>query len=297
MTTSTTRRLLSQPPWHFRLAKHLIRARRRGAYRLIELAEWLGCLSCDVRYELARGVGIDVPLDRRPNQWALPDLLEYETALVNEFVLAGAEMSAPVRWVDVGADIGAMSALVISRTPQVTDAWAFEPNQRPFDYLERNVKRLPIPATARRCAIGERSGRGDLRNSATDDSDHAMFLVPDETGKLEVVRLDDLFAWNDGSLLLKIDVEGGELAVLRGGENLLRRLPNWCVSLEAHRDVSRRTGLDPSSLVRWLSDLRPVTVHIAERPELVIDWRRDYFAQVPAELKIANVVCRTTTTR
>src|SRR5689334_9406048 len=70
------------PPWHFRLAKWLIRQKIRGGFQLIELAERLHWLDFDCRYKLSPTVHVDVPLYRRVNQLALPDLLGYEQKLV-----------------------------------------------------------------------------------------------------------------------------------------------------------------------------------------------------------------------
>ena len=120
-----------------------------------------------------------------------------------------------------------------------------------------------------------------------------MYLEPDAEGDLEVVRLDDLLTWDDGLLMLKVDVEGGELAVLQGAEQLLRRMPRWIVAFEAHRGVCRRTGIDPSLCLRWLQSLRKANAHVAECPQLPLDGGRAFFDQLPCELTVVNVVCRT----
>ena len=105
--------LRSSPPWHFRLAKWLIRNKLRGGYRLIELAERRGWLNCVVEYELSSDVKLSVPLWRRENQWALPDLRAYEKQLVSRLALfsvsAGLTMTIPF------LPIGSMSVLTLER--------------------------------------------------------------------------------------------------------------------------------------------------------------------------------------
>lgn len=282
-----------RPPWHFRLAKWLIRAGRWGGYHLVELGEWLGWLNHDVRFNLGRGVALDVPMDRRPNQWAEPDLRNYERQLIDTLASGAETLEAPVRWIDVGADIGAVTALVVSRAARVAEAHLFEPNPVAFAYLARNARQLPIPAVARAAAVGSRPGRGELRHSPTDSSDHARFLAAADEGELEVVALDQLFDWHAGSVLMKIDVEGGEWDVLRGAERLLRELPEWLIAFEAHVGVCQRQGIDPSEIVRWLRSWRPVEAWVAELgPERAIDWNRPYFEQLEPRRAVSNVVCR-----
>jgi FkbM family methyltransferase len=291
-----SRAVLTRPPWHFRLAKAINRRLGRGGFHLIEWAERLGALSYDVRYDLGAGITLDLPLDRRPNQWTLAEVLGYEQDFVQSLSKVAEVLPSPIRWIDVGADIGVLTALMARRSPQIVEAWVFEPNPEPFEYLARNVANLPFPTHPFRAAVGTHSGRGRLVHSPSDSSPHAMFLEMIADGELDVVRLDDAVSassesWSCGSVMIKVDVEGGELDVLRGAEQLLRKTPRWCVAFEAHADVARRTGMDPSVCVRWLRTLRPLQASIAERPEVLIDWERDFFEQIPEGPRISNLVC------
>jgi len=284
----------SAAPWYFRLAKLLQRHELRGGYRLAELAERLGGLDRVVRYPLGHGITLAVPLYRRENRWARPDVLAYERRLVAQLVSGIEALPGPVRLVDVGADIGAVTALVAAQGVALAEAWAFEPNPAPFALLSQNLRELPFPATARCAAVSNFTGRGSLAPSATDpSSEHAWFLTPASDGDLDVVRIDDLELAAEGGLAMKIDVEGGELDVLRGATATLARVPQFVVAFEAHRAVCERTGVDPSQCLRFLQSLRPCTWLVAEAPTVTIDPARPYFEQVP-ELRISNVVCRTT---
>jgi FkbM family methyltransferase len=287
--------LRSSPPWHFRLAKWLIRNRLRGGYRLIELAERRGWLNCVVEYGLSKDVKLGVPLWRRENQWALPDLRAYEQKLVvvlSLFSNIGGSFndeSHPAYWIDVGADIGALSALIAANTRPFAKAFLLEPNPVAFEFLEHNAAKLPFPTRAIRAAAADFSGKGKLAHSPTDPSDHARFLVPATDGDLEVIRIDDLGLPTGGSVVMKVDVEGGELAVIRGAEQTLRSAANWCVAFEAHRDVCQRTGIDPCECIRFLAGLGNVAANVAESREIRLDPARPYFEQVGE--KITNVVC------
>src|SRR5262245_25689794 len=76
-------RILTRPPWHFRVAKSRIRRRLRWGYGMVEIAERLGLLNCVVRYTLPRNITLDVPLFRRVNQWDWPELIGYEAQLID----------------------------------------------------------------------------------------------------------------------------------------------------------------------------------------------------------------------
>ena len=180
-------------------------------------------------------------------------------------------------------------ALVAANTRAFAQAYLLEPNPVPFEFLDHNTAKFPFPTRAIKAAAADFAGKGKLAQSPTDPSDHARFLVPAVDGDLEVVRIDDLGIPPGGSITMKIDVEGGELAVLRGAERTLRDAANWCVALEAHRDVCQRTGIDPCECIQFLSKIGEVFVSVPEGDNVKIDSTRPYFDQVSD--KITNIVC------
>ena len=281
--------LRSSPPWHFRLAKWLIRNRIRGGFQTIELAERMGWLNYDCRYQLSDKVAVDVPLYRRVNQVALPDLLAYERLLVNLLTEQINRFPRPATWIDCGADIGMLTALVAAGCKELKEVVALEPNPLPFAYLERNFSLLPFPHRAIPSAVADFRGRGKLAYSPHDPSDHSRFLAPDEHGELDVTCIDDLGIGPGTPLAIKIDVEGGELAVLRGAKQTLTNSSHWVVAFEAQRDVFHRTRIDPCECIRFLEELGSKKAQVAERPEIKLDFSRPYFEQVSE--KITNVVC------
>lgn len=276
-------------PWHFRLAKWMIRHRIPGGYHLVELGERIGWLNCLVRYRLSDRVSLDVPLNRRETQWAWPEITQYERPLVEMLANQIAELPGPVTWIDCGADIGALTALVAAQTPRIEEVIAIEPNRDVQDLLSRNLSLLPYPSRVVAAAVADFSGRGKLEHFPTLRSDHSRFLWPDEHGDIPVLRLDDLKIAPGKALAIKIDVEGGELAVLRGGQQLLAGAPAWVVAFEAHRQVCERSGIDPCECARVLKALGAEELMVAEAPEVQLDSQRPYFEQVA--LKVSNVVC------
>jgi FkbM family methyltransferase len=281
--------LLRSPPWHFRLAKWLIRNRVPGGYHLVELGEKLGWLNVLVRYRLSDRVSIDVPLNRRETQWAWPEISTYERPLVDWLAMKIGELPGPVTWIDCGADIGALTALVAAKSPRIDEVIAIEPNPDVHDLLKRNLSLLPCPGRVVAAAVADFQGRGKLEHFPTLRSDHSRFLVPDDEGAIAVTRLDDLGVSAGKALAIKIDVEGGELAAIRGAQQLLQNAPTWVVAFEAHRLVCERSGIDPCECVKLLLALGAAGAVIAEAPEFELDPQRPYFEQV--SLKVSNLVC------
>lgn len=281
----------TRPPWSFRLATFLNRHRIRGGYRLLDTAAALGWLDELVRYELANGVAILVPLARRENRWTREEVEQYEWRPVALFCERLTALAGPVRLVDCGADIGLFAARVAARVPGLVEVLAFEPNAEAHRVLLENVALLGRPARAQRAALGSARGRGVLQSVARDRSAHAQFVVgaPAGGGDFDVLCIDDLALPRDAALGLKIDVEGSEWEVLRGAQRTLSEVPHFVIAFEAHREVCRRTGLDPCELLRWLARLRPIEYIVAERRDLAVDPARPFFEQVDAP-PICNLV-------
>jgi FkbM family methyltransferase len=280
---------VAEAPWYWRLATYMVRNGYRGGWRLLHIAQRLGLLNNVVRIAVPGG-SLDVPLHRACHtDWDQSYVLHYEAAFVDALVKAAGSLQEPIELIDCGADIGTLSVLVAGRLKQLRRVIAFEPNAEAFPFLEANLRRLPMPALARHAAASDFRGRARLDTSALDRSDAAKFIVRDDAGDVAVERIDDLDV-GGASVVVKVDVEGAEIDVLRGALDTLRRAPGFVVGFEAHREVAGRTGVDPIECVRLLESLRPIRIQIAEEPAARIDASRPFFDQV-GRLNVYNVVC------
>jgi FkbM family methyltransferase len=255
---------VNRPPLILRLAKTMTRWRIRGGNRLVGICAQLGLFDVLVQYQLGRGVNFSVPLFRADTCWDQRDIEGYERRLIHSFCRLLNPLSDVVLF-DCGADIGTFSALVCSQTSSVARVVAFEPNPDVAGFLKRNLSQLQVSSLAITKAVSCFEGSGRLEVPDYDASDHARFLVPGN-GALEVVTIDS-FGVRGGNLAIKIDVEGGELEVLKGAVETISSARTCLVTVEANPRVARRTKRDPVECLRFLQTLRAFNFVIAETAE------------------------------
>jgi FkbM family methyltransferase len=132
---------------------------------------------------------------------------------------------------DVGANIGLYSLLFLSRNPH-GQVLAFEPDERNVALLTRTARRNALSMKIVPKAVDRQSGEAvffldDLTGATgTIVSDNIFISSQFEvtTARQAVVRtttLDEHLHETDGPDLIKIDVEGADLAVLEGGRHML----------------------------------------------------------------------------
>jgi len=255
---------VTRPPLLLRLAKTMTRWRIRGGNRLVGIFERWGMLNLVVQYQLGRGVSFNVPLFRADTCWDQRDVENYETQLIQSFCRLLEPLSDVVLF-DCGADIGTFSALVCSRSSRVGRVIAFEPNPDVAGFLKRNLSQLQVSSQAITKAVSCFKGTGRLEVPDYDHSDQARFLAPGD-GPLEVVTIDS-FGVRGGNVAIKIDVEGGELDVLKGAAETISSARKCVITVEAHPRVAKRTKRDPVECLRFLQSLRPFRFVIAETEE------------------------------
>lgn len=261
---------LQPGPWHFRFAKSLIRSGVRGPGLWLRAAQKLGLLSQGATYRLADDLLVDVPIFRIETMWDEEETRNYERELLDSVASSATKLDGPLTLIDCGADIGLFSLGMVKRLPALKQIVAFEPNPIAFPWLKRNLDRLAIKTWASTNAVGESTGKAQLSSPGYDSSDHARFAEPAAEGGIDMTRPDDIDWPAHGmetprNLILKIDVEGGELAVLRGCEKLLRAVDQLLVVIEMHPKVLARTKTSPRSAIEFLAALhRPFLLGWAE---------------------------------
>jgi FkbM family methyltransferase len=134
-------------------------------------------------------------------------------------------------FIDVGAHVGYFTLLAARRVTEAGTILSIEPNPAALEELHQNVERsrlnnVLIAHTA--CGDSDESVRLYLHTES--NSSMASLSAANATGGIEVdvacSTLDDLCAERGVARahLIKIDVEGAELSVLRGMDRILREM-------------------------------------------------------------------------
>lgn len=151
---------------------------------------------------------------------------------------------------DVGANIGYFSLFAASENPQLSIV-AFEPNAKLYSILTDNVRANALSIHCEPRAVSRDAGRHDLYVSRSDMSASldSSFRAGEHvrTVAVETTTVDEYVALHSprGPLLLKIDVEGHEPAVLEGAAHTLRQMkPDILL------EVVEEYGPAPTSLLK-----------------------------------------------
>jgi FkbM family methyltransferase len=226
------RALLSVLPLRLRvsLTKRLFpQLRRYLPYgREITIDDYLGELRVvlDMTYPIEREMLVD---------WYEPDAIAVISALVGEGDIC----------LDIGANVGALTLAMARVVGPRGKVYAFEPGPLTFPRLARNIELNPsIRGRVVALQVGVADKPGTLYwNEEADNRGNATLLRASGT-PVQVVSIDGFFA--DKPLrelrFVKIDVEGMELEVLRGGRSTwLAHRP--LIYLETLRDFESARGL------------------------------------------------------
>lgn len=132
-------------------------------------------------------------------------------------------------FIDVGANLGLLTIIAAKKVGASGHVYAFEPSERERGYLQRNlalnqlnnVTILPYavgdaPGVAR-LAVSQDGGSNSLKQNANPEQQIQSWQ------EVEIVTLDHIAAQHNlrKVALIKIDVEGGDINVLKGASQLL----------------------------------------------------------------------------
>jgi len=190
---------------------------------------------------------------------------------------------------DIGANIGYTASLLAQRVGTQGRVLCFEPNPEVYEELSENVRMwreitAGSPISLSPLALSDRAGEGVLsipprnRGEATllETGDRAENIA--KTYPVELTTLDRFLTEKDKIGVLKIDVEGHELAVFQGASQLLGRHQIRDILFENHdyypSDVSNFLEQQGYTIFRiwkgfWQPKLKPpnyTVIHPWEPP-------------------------------
>jgi FkbM family methyltransferase len=126
--------------------------------------------------------------------------------------------------VDAGANIGTYSRFLARRVGRNGAVHSFEPAAENFTRLCQATRAFSN-VRAVQAALGEHSGHTELYLSNMLNVDHRTYPTnpcSSRRERIDIVALDDYFKTGDRVDLIKLDVQGYELHVLRGADRVLQ---------------------------------------------------------------------------
>ena len=185
----------------------------------------------------------------------------YETREYERYTarLVARVLSQHSLFVDVGANYGFYSLLAATQHPRL-EVLALEPVEATFEVLKRNAELLASGNVhLHRLAAADADGTASFHISiAADNCGFSPHPAAPSLRQVEVrtARLDTLLADRTPCpVLVKIDVEGHELLVLRGMKDTLSRFPDLSLVVEFNPKVLKAAGTRPEDLLLELDRL------------------------------------------
>jgi FkbM family methyltransferase len=182
---------------------------------------------------------------------------------------------------DVGSHIGGF-ALRAALTPGIRQVVCFEPAADTFEVLQSNAALNPhLPLVVFNMALSDAIGTHRLSNGTGENRGQRTLahLQPGEAGTaIRCNTIDGMVASSQAEApqLVKIDVEGWEAQVLKGGETLFRERPPRAVAFESSYEVRTNGGL--RSPLEEFFRRHGYSVHHIPRPEGSIDLYENFLA-------------------
>jgi FkbM family methyltransferase len=132
--------------------------------------------------------------------------------------------------VDVGAHYGDYALLAAARVGPSGLVHAFAPQKSVRTVLEANVRTNGLThVQVHADAVADYEGEADLDLLKQVETGQASLVLPGarprgQSSRVRVRRMDDVIGGSDAARVtgVKVDIEGGEAAVLRGAEGLLQ---------------------------------------------------------------------------
>jgi FkbM family methyltransferase len=159
---------------------------------------------------------------------------------------------------DIGANIGEYSLGAARKVGPEGQVLSFEPFPETYRQLQHNLSLNPGLAERVQCfslAVGEKAAEGYLIQPRPGNRGMVRFAKEEKGEKVKIVSLDahpplHSLPQLDG---IKLDVEGYELPVLKGAEQVLRRFRPW-LWIELDDANLRAQGASARELLAWLSE-------------------------------------------
>lgn len=157
---------------------------------------------------------------------------------------------------DIGANNGYYSLLFSHLVGNTGKVYSFEPQEQAFNRLLRNLDENHIKNVfTYQLALGDSDGELDLHISGIEDGESSFvpIEISSATKKVRVTTLDS-FIGKIGADIIKIDVEGWENSVIKGGRDFLSK-NRPVIILEYNLRLQIMAGFRPRDLLDLLTGI------------------------------------------
>ena len=161
---------------------------------------------------------------------------------------------------DIGAHIGYYTLQIAARVGSKGQVHAFEPVSDTFAYLKKNILLNKFTNVfANRYIVHDRCGRKEIFISDERNTGKSSVVEPvgDITRRIEIAKcitIDEYINQRELSKIdiVKIDVEGNELSILKGMRNLLESQNHLNIIVEIHKGHLLSQGIEPKEVYDFL---------------------------------------------
>jgi FkbM family methyltransferase len=161
---------------------------------------------------------------------------------------------------DVGANIGAISILAASRGTKV-QVFSFEPTEKLIPLIEENinVNKFQNRIEVIKKAVSDKTGKLQFILESESEINHISSKDDDSSNSIEVdsINLDSFVREKSLGIinLLKVDVEGAELSVFRGSQELFDKKRVEVIVFELNKNISN-FGYNEKTIINFLKHNR-----------------------------------------
>jgi len=216
----------------------------KGVFRFFYWHTGIRDLNHRIRYQLVKNeIVITVGgIERSFIVESYTEFVRYYTLMNERKILEDliSELTQQDSFADIGANVGVYSVYADSQLND-NQIEAFEPHPANIQALNRNFDDNEIQARVHECALANQEGEFLLEPSGEDAGEGEHALTTDKSGsgiEVDVQTLDRVVTKGNASqpTVVKIDVEGAELDVIKGGRETLSSESCRLVYCEVHPD-------------------------------------------------------------
>lgn len=196
--------------------------------------------------------------------------------------------------VNIGAHVGYFTLLAADKVGSSGKVYSFEPDINNYRILKRNIEANNIiNVTLVKCALSDKKGDGYLYKSYENTGDHKIYKTK-EIRNYEKIRIDTIDNYfknlNIKIDLIKIDVQGVEPKVIRGGLKTIKSTKNLKIISELWPSGLIESGEAAEEYLFLLEKLGFSIKEIIEPGKnKMIEFRRDGYKILNGE--DTNILC------